>query len=104
MSKGQTAAARTSDNGQKQRPVVEFKYGLCRASVWENDKEGGGVRYSVSCQRSYKDDQGWHQTQTLNASDIDLMIMALQDAKRWIYGPKPQSEREPADGDRPVHF
>ncbi len=103
MSKSQTATARASDNGQKQRPIIEFKYGLCRASVWENDKEGGGVRYSLSLQRSYKDDQGWHQTQTLNASDIDLMIMALQDAKRWIFAAK-RTERDSADGDRPVHF
>ena len=92
MGQSTATAARTSENGQKQRPVAEFKYGLCRASVWENEKDGGGVRYSVSFQRSYKDDQGWHQTQTLNASDIDLMVMALEDAKRWIYGSKPEAQ------------
>jgi hypothetical protein len=104
MSRSPTAAARTNENGTTKRPVAEFKYGLCRASVWENEKDGGGVRYSVSCQRSYKDDQGWHQTQTLNASDIDLMIMALEDAKRWVYGPKQQGESEPAGAERPIHF
>ena len=86
MSKSQTASARNGDSGQRQKPVAEFKYGLCRASVWENEKESGGVRHSVSIQRSYKDEDGWHQTQSLNASDVELMIMALQDAKHWIYG------------------
>jgi hypothetical protein len=89
-----STSVKGNGNGRANKPVVEFRYGLCRASVWENEKEGGGVRYSVSLQRSYKDDQGWHQTQSLNASDIDLMIMALQDAKRFVFAPK---EREPGE-------
>ena len=87
-----STTGKTNGNGRANKPVAEFRYGLCRASVWANEKEEGGVRYSVSLQRSYKDEQGWHQTQSLNASDIELMIMALQDAKRFVFAPK---EREP---------
>ena len=77
------------------RPAGEFRYGLCRASVWANPTDQGGTRYSVSLQRSYKDGDGqWQTTQSLNRDDVPLMIQALTDAYRFMYAPK---EREPGD-------
>lgn len=87
----QQAQQQPPPQNNHKRPVFEAKYGLCRASVWANETQGGGVRYNVSFQRSYKDDQGnWQTTQSLNREDIGLMIMCLEDCQRFVY-----TKREP---------
>jgi hypothetical protein len=89
------AAPRKDEQQQPNRPIAEFRYGLCRTSVWQNQNQDGQTRYSVSLQRSYRDKDGnWQTTQSLNRDDLPLMIQALTDAYRFCYAPRGDSAEE----------
>ena len=90
MAKSSTAPPPKQPKNEPNRPVAEFKYGGCRASVWANPGKNGGVRYSVTMSRSYKDEEtaAWKDTQSLHRDDIPLMKICLEDPNRWIASPR----------------
>ena len=60
------------------RPVHRIRLGFCQAAIWENQGEFG-VRYSVSLERLYTDDEGnWQYTRTFNAGDLPTLAALLQ--------------------------
>ena len=49
----------TSNN----KPALTLRDGSLKATIWANDAQSGGVRYSVEFSRSYTDDAGnWHDS------------------------------------------
>ena len=59
------------------RPVHRIRLGSCQAAIWENQGEYG-VRYSVSLERLYTDDEGnWQHTRTFNAGDLPALAALL---------------------------
>ena len=59
------------------RPVHRIRLGSCQAAIWENEGEYG-VRYSVSLERLYTDEEGkWQYTRTFNASDLPNLAALL---------------------------
>jgi hypothetical protein len=70
----ETPADTTAGN----RPVQRIRLGFCQAAIWENQGEYG-VRYSVSLERLYTDDEGnWQYTRTFNAGDLPTLAALLQ--------------------------
>jgi len=66
------------DTSAGNRPVQRIRLGYCQAAIWENESEFG-VRYSVSLERLYTDDEGnWQHTRTFNAGDLPTLAALLQ--------------------------
>lgn len=66
-----------SSNNSK--PVARVKIYPVEAAIWKNDGGKGDAFYSVTFQRSYKDDAGEYQnTQGFNASDL-LIVAKVAD-------------------------
>lgn len=69
----------------KQKPVYKARVGHVTAAVWENTTKDGVVTYSVTIQKSYKDDnEQWQNTDFLWVSDVLPAMKALDRAHTWI--------------------
>lgn len=67
------------------RPVHKSRVGHVTASVWESTNKDGVVSYSITIQKSYKDDKdAWQNTDFLWASDALTAMKALDRAHTWI--------------------
>ena len=59
-----------SDN---KKPAAKVRFFPISAAVWRNENEKG-IFYSVTFERSYKDDSGkWQSSSTFNPSDLLLL-------------------------------
>ena len=67
------------EDDDRNQPVRKFRVGSVTASVWKNDNG-----FSVTLQKSYKQDDEWHNTQTLFQEDVVCAIRALDRAERFI--------------------
>jgi hypothetical protein len=62
-------------------PVTKFRVGFVTASVWKNDQ---GF-YSVTLQRSYKNDSDeWQNAESLGHGDLLNAAKVLERAEHWI--------------------
>ena len=61
------------------QPVRKFRVGSVTAAVWKNDSG-----FSVTLQKSYKEDDEWKNSQTLFHADVVCAIKALERAERFI--------------------
>jgi hypothetical protein len=62
-------------------PVAKFRVGFVTASVWKNDNSF----YSVTLQRSYKDDRGeWQNADNFSHGDLLCAAKVLERAENWI--------------------
>lgn len=73
------------------RPAASFKHasagGIVEVAVWQHQSQGTDgpfISYTVTCTRSYKTDNEWKRTSSLRAGDIPLLLIALQDAFRFV--------------------
>jgi hypothetical protein len=72
-----------SDNNKK--PAAKVSLFPVSAAIWRNQNQKG-VFYSVTFERSYKDDAGkWQTSSTFNASDLLLLAKAADLAHSEIY-------------------
>ena len=60
-------------------PVRRFRVGNVTAAVWKNDNG-----YSVTLQKSYKEDDEWKNTISLFHGDILNAMKVLERAERFI--------------------
>ena len=63
----------------RNQPVKKFRVGSVTAAVWKNDNG-----FSVTLQKSYKEDDEWKNSQTLFHADVVCAIKALERAERFI--------------------
>jgi hypothetical protein len=63
----------------RNQPVRKFRVGSVTAAVWKNDSG-----FSVTLQKSYKEDDEWKNSQTLFHADVVCAIKALERAERFI--------------------
>lgn len=74
------------EGATKQKPEITFRAKTLSVSLWANKQIDGGVSYSISPVRSYRDKEGnWHKTTTLFEKDLLMMSTLLQEAWRYIY-------------------
>jgi len=71
-----------SDN---KKPAAKINLLPVSAAVWANETPKGTF-YSVTFERSYKDDDGkWHRSSSFNASDLLLLAKVADQAHSKIY-------------------
>ena len=66
------------------KPAARVNLHPISASIWRNEKEGRAY-YSVTIERSYKDEGGnWKYTSTFNAGDLLLLAKVADQAHTEI--------------------
>ncbi len=96
------ANAETTTNGSGgNKPAASFRHhsagGIVEVAVWSHEVQGDNgpfTSYSVTCSRSYKDGNDWKRTSSLRAGDIPLLLIALQDAFRWVCNERASAKEE----------
>ena len=70
-------------------PIKEIIFGprsdYIKAAIWENESQQGHTYYSTRLSRHYRDDEGWHETQTLYAHHLPLERLANEKAFEFIH-------------------
>jgi len=69
------------------RPEKKFKIGCCEVAVWANQvqtADGPKILRRVGLQRVFKDQSGFHNTQSLRQTDIPKAMLALQQAYKYL--------------------
>lgn len=66
------------------KPAHEVRYGLIKASIWENQTKTG-CRYSVSVVRLFKDGDTWRESTRFGRDDLLLLAKAANEAHTWLY-------------------
>ena len=61
------------------QPIEKFRVDSLTAAVWKNDGN-----FSVTLQKSFKDTEEWHNTDTLFHSDVVCAKKALERAENFI--------------------
>lgn len=67
------------------RPVHELRFGLVKATIWENSSKEG-VRYNTSIVRLYKNGERWVESTQFGRDDLPLVCKVADLAHSWIYG------------------
>lgn len=83
------------------QPVFELTYpGGVRAAVWENDGKDGGLYYSITISRRYRDqkDGEWKSGSRFTPNELLAVSAAAQQAFIWCM--EHPLERESQGGDR----
>ena len=65
------------------RPVHSIREGRVQLAIWENTREGGPP-YDVTLSRSYKDGETWKTVHNFSAYDLEALLKALTEAKRFV--------------------
>ena len=55
------------------QPLKRIKIGLVTATVWGNEKENGGTRYSIDVVRNYEKDDVWTETSSFGIDDLPVV-------------------------------
>ena len=81
------------------QPEITFRHGPCSASVFENEYERNGEKFTVrrvAFQRRYRDKDGqWNTTNSLKINDIPKAILVLEKAFEFLTStPQPDEEEE----------
>ena len=65
-------------------PVHKEKLGAVEAAVWENEVgTEGRTRFRVTLSKSYKKDDKWERTASLDADDLPYAIKVLDRCHTW---------------------
>ena len=75
-----------SPNGNK--PVQTLRHRRLKATVWCNQSGQGSTFHNVTLSRSYKDEQGWHESQSFGFDDLMNLVKLLLDAHSFIASQK----------------
>ena len=75
----------TNTNGNGNRPMHKIAVGACGAAIWDNKLPDGRNMERITIDRRYKDKEGeWQSTGSFNTSDLPRLILALQEAYKWL--------------------
>ncbi|MCA9124042.1 MAG: hypothetical protein H6822_19235 [Planctomycetaceae bacterium] len=73
------------------KPVHEIRFGLVKASIWENNTKNG-TRFSISVCRLFKDGDTWRESSRYGRDDLPLLAKVADKAHTWIFEQR-QDER-----------
>lgn len=65
------------------QPVHEVRYGLIKASVWENQTKFG-TRYSVSVCRLFKNGEQWKESTRFGVNDLLTLAKVVDEVHTWL--------------------
>lgn len=66
------------------KPVHEIRFGLIKASIWENATKNG-KRFSISVCRLFKDGDTWRESTRYGRDDLPLLAKVADQAHTWIF-------------------
>lgn len=69
---------------KKKRPAHEIRFGMVKATIWENATKNGS-RYSVSVCRLFRDGEQWRESSRFGRDDLPLVAKAADLAHSWIF-------------------
>ena len=70
----------------KDKPIHSVRFGAIKAAIWANKSEDGGIWYSVTVGRLYKDEEGqWKTSESLGRDDLLVAAKVLDGAHTWIF-------------------
>lgn len=67
-----------------QRPVLQIRFGLIKANIWQNQTRSG-ERHSVSVVRLYRNGDVWKESTRFGRDDLPLVAKFADLAHSWIY-------------------
>lgn len=68
------------------KPAAKVSLHPVSAAIWKNQNQKGEAYYSVTFERSYKDDAGkWQSSDSFNAGDLLLLAKVADQAHSEIY-------------------
>ena len=82
--------------GEKRKPAHEFRLGLIRATIWENQTENQDVWFKVTFSRLYRDQDQWKDTDSFRHDDLPVVAKAADMAYSL--------DLAPANGAREVSY
>lgn len=93
---------KTTTKNEKMNPIETFRSGVNSISIWEKtiktEKFGKQKVYSLSLQRSYKDDEDeWQNTNSFRKQDIASLQVLLQETARYLLLNEPKEETSEDD-------
>jgi len=65
------------------QPTHEVRFGLIKATVWQNHTKVGD-RFNVTIARLYRNGDRWVESQTFGRDDLPLLAKAADLAHTWI--------------------
>jgi hypothetical protein len=65
------------------KPVHELRLGRLKAAIWENPTDSG-VRHNVTFARLYKDDVGWHSSDSFGVDDLLGLAKLADQTHTWL--------------------
>ncbi|MGB7344860.1 hypothetical protein Poly51_17370 [Rubripirellula tenax] len=65
-------------------PVIEFRMGLIKATVWENQTKQG-CRYTTTLTRLFKNGDSWVESTRFGRDDLPLIEKVAAKAHDWIF-------------------
>jgi hypothetical protein len=75
------------------KPIQEVRIGNIKAAIWQNQTDNG-LRFNVTFQRIYRDDQGkWQSTDSFSRDD--LLVLARVAERTFDAIHEMQQDREP---------
>lgn len=77
---------RDAPKQERQRPAHEVRLGRIKGAIWANTTEQG-VRYGVTFNRLYKDQESgeWRTSASFGRDDLLLLAKVSEQALIWIY-------------------
>jgi hypothetical protein len=78
-------------------PVHKVRHRRLEVAIWRNETAKGPM-YNVTISRSYKENDTWHDTQSIGYDDLMNLSKLLYDAHSWISSAKAQ---DTLDGKQP---
>ena len=79
-------------------PVHTIRFGLIKASIWQNQTRAGD-RHSVSIVRLYKNGDTWKESLRFGRDDLPLLWKVADCVHTWIlqqpYAPQQATEQQP---------
>ena len=87
----------------KQRPIADFRMGSVNAAVWRYANDNGNIRYTIKCNRSYKDRNGnWQDTSVFDYDDLPVLEKLVARAQPTIAQMQDQDRQAAAEVSEPV--
>lgn len=68
----------------KKQPEKKFRAGAIEVAIWKNENPEGKRYYSISFSKSYKKEDKWYSTTSLNVNDIPKLKLALDEAYKYL--------------------
>ena len=65
-------------------PAHVIRYGLIKASIWQNQTRSG-ERYTVTIVRLFKNGDQWKESHRFGRDDLLLVSKVANEAHSWVY-------------------